>query len=126
MTPEELYNMQPIEHQTPAQRANQFGEPMPGPTTQQRRMMQQRRQRFEEMRKAREQQRAMERIKQQVVYSPVLASPQRLGYAPMPPGMNIPRDPRLGVPIGIDEQSLSPQDQALYQHMLAMNTGGRP
>lgn len=93
---------------------------------QQMRMIEMRKRRFEEMRRQRMQEmqrrRALERIKAQVVYSPVLTSPQKSGYEPMPPGLPVERNPRLGVPIGIDAGGLSPQDQAM---LMAMYTGRR-
>ena len=95
------------------------------PTPAQIRMMQQRRQRFEEMRRERMRQKAVERIKAQVVYSPVLTSPQKSGYEPIPQGLGVMPDRKLGVPVGIDARQLSPGDREVFAEMLAMNTAGR-
>lgn len=110
-----------IPSQTPAQRASQFGTPQQGPTPQQRRMMMQRamerKRRFEEQKKAREQQKAIERIKAQVVYSPVMTSPANTpGMMPVPRSLGIVPG-KDGIPIGIRENSLSPQDRAVYLAM---------
>lgn len=130
-TPEELYMAQSpggLMHQTEADRASQFGAEMPGQQMspqmmrQMRQAAQRRRQMFEERRRAREQQRAMQRIKQQVVYAPAVGmNPKASGYEPMPRGLNVRPDPKLGIPFGVDVRSLSPKDQAIYMQ-LAMNS----
>jgi hypothetical protein len=91
-------------------------------TPEQRRQMLERRQRMDQRRQEMERQKAVERIKAQVVYSPFITSPQQSGYAPIPRGLDVQRQGG-SIPIGIDANQLSPQDQML---LLALaNTGGR-
>lgn len=112
-----------VQSQTPAQRASQFGPTVrPKPNARQLELMKQRRMKVDQMRQERERQKAVERIKAQVVYSPFLTSPQKSGYDPVPPGLGVQRDPQLGMPVGIDAGKLSPQDRAVYLAMA--NTGG--